>query len=279
MLIEFDQVKEKQYIKLQKRLKILDDIYFDNKNFVIEFLTITYKDNNEFEIFRKNKLHSFLMNLKKNYGLESYFWVVEPQKRGVLHYHFLLIRDKKSKKIGFIDKHRIYKKYVGYTNIKTVKTRIYYYLLKYLQKDLIKSSNSNIYKEVKKGPIRKQVKIRYRRYGFGGKIKKNKKYKEIMLKYIEKELKKYEIEIDRKNKEIIYNNVKIRYGFVIERIRYFNSVEIKEGYYIRYEKVYKNLFEYEWRELYKIDFSIFDFEDYKIFIKLILLELGLEELN
>ncbi len=274
MLIEYDKVRERQKKRVKKRIKLFDKEY-NNKDYIIEFLTITFKSNEDFYVFKTRKQNSFLSNLKKNYGFRKLFLGCGATKRGVAHYHYLLVRKKGSKRIGFVDMKKAYKFIVGYTNIKTVKTKIYYYLLKYLEKDI--ENNNRIYIEKSKGSIKKIVRIRYRRYGFGGKIRKSREYKEIMLSYIEKKLREYGIEI--RDREIIKGDVKIKYGFEIERHNYIEAIEIKTGYIIRYERKYKNLLEYDWEEIYRYDMNIMDFEDYKMFVKIILFELGIEEEN
>ncbi len=244
LIIDKRRIEKKQEIRLKKRLKLMDKI----KSKTIDFLTITFKNNLEYVIFRCKKFHSLLTNLKKNYGVENYFWVLEFQKRGVVHYHLLLIRNN-DKRIGFIDKKKKYKFYVGFTNIKKVYSSVYGYLIKYMKKE--KDRKEIIIEEKSKIPFLKvRKKIRYRRFGFGGKIRKMQEYKEIMENYIDKIIKKYEIE-KIKNRELEKNNRKVKYKFEVEYDR-------EEGLIIKgvlievYEKRYKNLITLEWEKIYSI---------------------------
>jgi len=53
------------------------------------FITLTTRDNVQVENLTPC-LTNFLKNLKQNYGLYSYLWVCELQKRGSAHYHLVM---------------------------------------------------------------------------------------------------------------------------------------------------------------------------------------------
>lgn len=272
IVIDKDKIEKKQKDKLYKRLKLLDKI--KEENYFVDFLTITFKDNVQYYEAQKDKtLTKIIKNLKKNYGVEAYFWVLEFQKRGVVHYHMLLIRND-NKKIGFLDKKKKYKHKIGFTNIKSVRGKIYGYMLKYINKEM-KEERKTLYIEVPHRILKRNVrkKVRYRQYGFGGKIKELNEYKEIMKNYFSKQLERYGVKI--KNKKIEYNNVRIEYKYAS---RYDREVGvIIDGVRIKkYRKRYKNLFSYEEEFEYEmyIDFSVYD---YDMFIKFLLLELGINE--
>ncbi|MGB9638712.1 MAG: rolling circle replication-associated protein [bacterium] len=270
MLMTVEEIKENNIRKLFKKLRLLEK-YVKEKGLKKEFLTITFRNNEQYLIFRDRKLDNMLRNFKKNYGLDSYFWVVEFQKRGVIHYHFLLLL-KEDRKIGFVDKKEAYKEYVGYTNIRSVYTSITKYLTKYITKSI---------KERKPLVIRDKVlknyrKVRYRQYSIGGKIRKVKEYKEICKRYIDKKIDKLGLKRQRKDglNEIEYMNKKIRYrynvNFSIEGLNIYNcKIEV-------YKKYYKNLYEYEYKYEYVYDIEIETKEQIKMVYKIIELELGIE---
>ena len=62
---------------------------FDNRVNQIVFYTFTIKENMTDNSVTNPAFSYALRRLKKDYGLNSYIWVVERQKRGAIHYHCL----------------------------------------------------------------------------------------------------------------------------------------------------------------------------------------------
>lgn len=244
MIIEKEKIEKKQRKRLFKRLEIFENSINENEEVV--FLTITFEDNFQFFEFKENKvLSNILKNLKKNYGVKSYFWVVEFQRRGVIHYHIMVVKEK-GKKIGFLDRRKKYKGKIGMTNIKEVKDkRVLRYMLKYLKKET--ERKKLIIKQKHKILRNKYVKreIRYRRFGFGGSIKKMEEYKEIMESYLLKKIKKKNIKYDKKNRELIGENKKVVYRFSVEWDNEL-GLEIKEASFEVYRKKYYDVLTYDW---------------------------------
>lgn len=85
------EIKQKRYnnAKISK-----EKIEYLIKNNVVpnsKFLTLTYKENVGFEEKEKTKqLNLFITKLKYYYPGIKYIWVRELQKRGSIHYHFIL---------------------------------------------------------------------------------------------------------------------------------------------------------------------------------------------
>ncbi len=165
---------------------------------------------------------------------------------------------------------------MGFTNIKKVYSSVYGYLIKYMKKE--KDRKEIIIEEKSKIPF---LKVR-KKYDIEGlvleeKIRKMQEYKEIMENYIDKIIKKYEIE-KIKNRELEKNNRKVKYKFEVEYDR-------EEGLIIKgvlievYEKRYKNLITLEWEKIYEYYLEIYEGRDIEIFNRIILFELGIEEEN
>ncbi|MGC8881175.1 MAG: rolling circle replication-associated protein, partial [Minisyncoccia bacterium] len=101
MIITLEEIRERQLRNIKKRIKLLEK-EVKTKKYFVDFLTITFKDIQQFLLFKERKFKTFFRNLRKNYFVEHYFWVIEFQKRGVPHYHILVLKEY-DKKIGFVD--------------------------------------------------------------------------------------------------------------------------------------------------------------------------------
>jgi hypothetical protein len=232
MLISIDDIREKQ------RKRIIKKVYYLRKKFRSKkcyFVTITFRSFQDYIEFDKKERKRLFDNLKKNYGVYAGFSVVEVQKRGVPHVHYLIWMDKKI----FIDNtfSSLYKS-LGMTNIIRVKNRyIIYYLLKYMLK------------EEEREKI--QYKHKQRLYNFYYRNKrKDKEWVLLGLSGVNKIIRKYELK-PYKVKEYKYlflKNTMIRYRVDVKFIR--------EGLYIRDWKV----------EVDGLEYSKLDFRDYIEFL-------------
>jgi hypothetical protein len=94
------------------------------------FITLTYRDN---ESHKKGDVRTYLHRLKKRLGdkLIAYAWVLEMQKRGVPHYHIMLIV-KKGTRVSKPDKGDWSG---GHSNIQKAYKGIYY-IISYLKKSI-----------------------------------------------------------------------------------------------------------------------------------------------
>jgi hypothetical protein len=276
MIITLEQIRERQLKSIRKRIKLLEkDVKNKNKKYYIDFITVTFKDVEQYLNFKEKKFRSLLKNLLKNYFVESYFWCLEFQKRGVPHYHLLVLKTT-NKKIGFIDLKKKYKQYVGFTNIKQVYTKnILAYLTKYLLKSFDK--RKKIYKKVK-DVDNKHVykKIRYKQYGFGGLIVKKQEYKKIMKKYIKQKFEEKGIEIKKEYgwSYIERSGKKIMWRFLSNFT--FEGLEIKQCVINVYEKKYKELFYLEYEFSHKYDIDIESIDDIIFVYRIIVMELDLD---
>lgn len=278
MIITIGELQEKQINSLKKRLRLIDKYAKEHKLFK-DFLSITFRNNEQYLKFRQKKFSSLLNNLKKNYSVDTFFWVVEFQKRGVIHFHILLLK-KTDKKIGFIDKKRAYRDLVGHTTIKSVYTSILSYLTKYLQKDAIKNrKNLYIYTQhpiLKNEKVKK--KIRYRQYSIGGNIRKMKEYKELMKKEFQKRIEKLGLEM---KKEYGWNFIEHKDTKVFWRFHTTfdtDGLNIKSCTIQRYERKWKGILDTYWQFEYEYEIWIENQEDFEIVWSILLLELGFENL-
>ena len=273
MQLLIDELKENQIKKLKKRLKILDK-YVKESKLHKDFLTITFINNEQYLKFRERKFSSLLNNLKKNYGVDSFFWVVEFQKRGVIHFHILLLR-KDTKKIGFIDRKKKYKDLVGHTTIKSVYTSVIKYLTKYIQKDIVRN-RKKLYIYTQHPILHKEIKkeIRYRQYSIGGNIRKMREYKELMKKEFQKRVEKIGLEIRKEYgwKYIQHKDTKVSWRFQTHFD--IEGLEIKKCIIQRYERKWRGILETYWEFEYEYEILIEKPEDFETVYKIILLELG-----
>lgn len=117
-----------------------------------KFLTLTYRDN--ISLTEKNKtkdLNLFITKLKYYYNDIKYIWVRELQKRGAIHYHFILFYSNKID-LDLLSKCWPY----GFLKINSIKdiNAVIKYSLKYITKSIfsdIKNIDSIIYKPKKFG--------------------------------------------------------------------------------------------------------------------------------
>jgi hypothetical protein len=233
MLISIEELKEKQRKKIIRKVLYLKKKFKNVKKY---FLTITFRNFEDYIKFDKEERKRLMDNLKKNYGLVAGFSVVEPQRRGVPHVHMLVWMPKKI----FIDNtfSSLYKS-LGMTNIVRVKNRyIIYYLLKYMLKDEEKEVIKYKYKQ--------------RFYSFYYKNKrKDKEWVLLSLSGVKKIIRKYELKVYKiKDKKYLFlPNTIISYKIDVKFIR--------EGLYIRDWKVVVNNDE---------EYSKLDFRDYIEFL-------------
>jgi hypothetical protein len=213
------------------------------------FLTITFKDFEQyikFDIYDRKKLFD---NLSKNYGMKAGFLVVEPQKRGVPHIHVIVWMPKRI----FLDKKFSGLYNIGMTNIVKIRNKqIIYYLLKYCLK------------EQERDIIKYKRKQRYVTFYYKGK-RKNKQWILLSLTGVNKILREYEI---KKSRIAGYTYVNIN-GSVIKYKIYTSFHE--DGLHI------KDVYLYDFKE--NKEYWFLDFRDYIEFLEwfecLILVKLNL----
>jgi hypothetical protein len=233
MLISIEDIRKRERKKIIRKVAYLRKKFKSRKCY---FLTITFKRFEDYIKFDREERKRLLENLKKNYGVYAGFSVVEAQKRGVPHVHYLIWMDKKI----YVDNKfsGIYKS-LGMTNIVRVKNRyIIYYLLKYMLKE----------------EEREKIRYKYKQRFYSFYYKNKRKDKEWVLKGlsgINKILRKYEIKSYKvkENKYIFLKNTIIRYRI--------DTKFLQEGLYIRDWKVAVNEEEY----------SKLDFRDYMEFLE------------
>jgi len=131
----------------------------------IYFLTLTLKDDS---VLNKNTIRDFIIKLKyRGVEVHGYLWVKELQKRGVVHYHMIMLVAKKirnfytlvsgSWKHGFVFVKGVEKSKIRYTII---------YVMKYIRKDLKKHvENEKMKRKLGRGGI-----LRFRSETFVGRI-------------------------------------------------------------------------------------------------------------
>ncbi len=232
MLISIDDIRKRERKRIIRKVAYLRKKFRSRKCY---FLTITFKTFDDYIKFDKEERKRLLENMKKNYGVYAAFSVVEAQKRGVPHVHYLIWMDKKI----FVDNtfSGLYKS-LGMTNIIRVKNRfIIYYLLKYMLK------------EEEREKI--QYKHKQRLYNFYYKNKrKDKEWVLLGLSGVNKIIRKYDLKVYKiKDKKYLFlPNTIISYRIDVKFIR--------EGLFIRDWKVKINDEEY----------SKLDFRDYIEFL-------------
>ena len=225
-------------IKKSQRKKIIAKIQYLRKKFrrvKCFFITITFRNFEDYIEFYRVERKRLMENLKFNYGLKASFAVVEPQKRGVPHVHMLCWMPKRL----FLDnKFKHLYKSLGMTNIIRVRNKyIVYYLLKYMLKD----NERDI--------IRYKYKQRFMSFYY----KNKRKDKEWILKGltgINKILRKYELKIYKikEHKYLFLKNGIVKYRVDVKFL--------KEGLYIRDWKV----------EVDGVEYGKLDFRDYLEFL-------------
>ena len=158
-IIELDTSEEVLLEKRVKRLRRRLNEWWDylqqllaSKTVTEVMITLTYED---LEKFQKGDLSYFLQKLRKyckyhEIKLYAYFWVLEFQKRGVPHYHILLIFDRvRFKKLPFPDKFRTWWR-KGLTRIEFVRKNARNYLSKYISKcDYLELLKTEKFKKVR----------------------------------------------------------------------------------------------------------------------------------
>jgi hypothetical protein len=233
MLISIEELKEKQRKRIIRKVIYLKKKFKHVKKY---FITITFRNFEDYIKFDREDRKKLMNNLIKNYGLVAGFSVVEAQKRGVPHVHMLVWMPKKI----FIDSNfsQIYKT-LGMTNIIKVKNRyVIYYLIKYMLK------------EEEREKIQYKHKQRFYSFYVKGK-RKNKEWVLLGLSGINKILRKYELKTYKiKDKKYLFLPSTI--------ISYRVDVKfIREGLVIKDWRVWVDNEEY----------SKLDFRDYIEFLR------------
>jgi hypothetical protein len=246
MKISIDQLRESQKKKIIKKVIYLKKRFKHEKKY---FLTITFKDFEQYIRFDREDRKKLFDNLVKNYGMKAGFLVVEPQRRGVPHIHMIIWMPKRI----FLDKKFSNKYNIGMTNIKKIKNKqVVYYLLKYCLK------------ENERDIIKYKYKQRFFTFYYKNK-RKDKEWVLMSLTGINKILRKYEI---RKDKIEGYNYVNVN-GNVIKYKIYTSFQE--DGLHIKDV----NLVDIKENK----EYWFLDFRDYKEFLEwfecLILVKLNL----
>ncbi len=133
----------------------------------IYFVTLTMKDD---KVITKDSISNFLHKLAyRNVTIDGYVWVKELQKRGVVHYHMIILTPEKIRDFysrvneswgyGFVFVKGIEKQKVRNTIL---------YIMKYIRKDL----NANIENEKMKRKIGRGGILRFRTETFLGRVVK-----------------------------------------------------------------------------------------------------------
>jgi len=94
------------------------------------FVTLTFKDEVGDE-YAKWKFRTWLKSMRRKYKNIKYFWVVERQKRGVLHYHVVIWSNDKIEKPDMEYWHE------GASRVEKVRKNIVAYMSKYLSKEAV----------------------------------------------------------------------------------------------------------------------------------------------
>jgi hypothetical protein len=233
MLISINDIREKQRKTIIKKVMYLKKKFKYEKKY---FLTITFKDFEQYIKFDLQDKKKMFDNLVKSYGMKAGFLVVEPQKRGVPHIHMIIWMPKRL----FLDKQFSGLYNIGMTNIVKIKNKqVVYYLLKYCLK------------EQERDVIKYRRKQRFITFYYRGK-RKDKQWILLSLTGVNKILREYEI---KKNRIAGYTYVNIN-GSVIKYKIYTSFRE--DGLLIRDVYLYDVFGEQE--------YWLMDFKDYLEFL-------------
>ncbi len=115
----------------------------------VYFLTLTLRDADSHNVINKYSISNFFKKLAyRGVDISGYIWVKELQKRGVVHYHVILIS---RNKVSYADVQNSWKH--GFVFVRRVRStsetsvqKVINYLLKYLTKDEKRSSDIAIYR-------------------------------------------------------------------------------------------------------------------------------------
>ncbi|MGB9763669.1 MAG: rolling circle replication-associated protein [Minisyncoccia bacterium] len=168
--IDFDNLKERDFKSRKRKIRLLTQ----ELNKLVRTglyralsVTLTFKDfENYLEFQREGGIRRILnvvaSHIKHEYDRRDFFylWVLEVQKRGVPHFHVLLIVPR-CVRIPFLDRWIFT---YGLTNIKELKKFGFRYLLKYLEKDNYQQDYDSLRKKLK------ELCLRVRTYGYSLKL-------------------------------------------------------------------------------------------------------------
>jgi hypothetical protein len=234
MLISIDDIRKKQRKTIIKKVMYLKKKFKYEKKY---FLTITFKDFEQYIKFDLQDKKKMFDNLVKSYGMKAGFLVVEPQKRGVPHIHMIIWMPKRL----FLDKQFSGLYNIGMTNIVKIRNKqVVYYLLKYCLK------------EQERDIIKYRRKQRFITFYYKGK-RKDKRWILLSLTGVNKILREYEI---KKNRIAGYTYVNIN-GSVIKYKIYTSFKE--DGLHI------KDVYLYDFKE--NREYWLLDFRDYMEFLE------------
>ena len=119
----------------------------------IYFVTLTLKDDS---VLNKNTIRDFIIKLKyRDVPIDGYIWVKELQKRGVVHYHMIILTPEKIR--NFYDKVNESWGYgfVFVSGVEKQKVRnTIVYIMKYMKKDMNKKlENEKMKRKIGRGGI------------------------------------------------------------------------------------------------------------------------------
>ena len=131
----------------------------------IYFVTLTLKDDS---VLNKNTIRDFIIKLKyRDVPIDGYIWVKELQKRGVVHYHMIILTPEKIR--NFYDKVNESWGYgfVFVSGVEKQKVRnTILYIMKYIKKDMKKKlENEKMKRKIGRGGI-----LRFRTETFVGRV-------------------------------------------------------------------------------------------------------------
>jgi len=168
--ITFDELKERDFRSRKRKIRLLThelSRLVRTGQYRAIGATLTFKDFEMYLEFQKQGGIRWLLNvigsyIKREYNRRDFFylWIIEMQRRGVPHFHILLVVPR-CVRIPYLDQW-VFR--FGLTNIKELKRFGSRYLLKYLEKDNYQQN----YDELRK--MLKEFNLKVRIYGYSLKL-------------------------------------------------------------------------------------------------------------